>query len=150
MKERFFPHVTVAAVIEQNQQFLLVEEKVEGGIFFNQPAGHLEKNESLIAAVSREVLEETAFDFTPTFLIGIYQFMNPQTQLHFLRFCFGGILGKFYENKKLDENIIQTHWVNFQRLKTLPLRSKMVLSAIEDYQNKKRFPLTLFNDFISK
>ena len=66
------PNTTVAAIIEKNEQFLLVEEEIEGKLVFNQPAGHLEKGETLIEAIKREVLEETTFEFTPKSLVGIY------------------------------------------------------------------------------
>ena len=66
------PSVTVAAIIERDGKFLLVEEETSDGIRFNQPAGHLDPNESLIEAVSREALEETSFDFTPEALVGVY------------------------------------------------------------------------------
>ena len=143
MEKRFLPHVTVAAIIEQNGKFLLVEEKVDGGRFFNQPAGHVEKNESLVNAVQREVLEETAFDFTPTFLTAIYQFYNPNNSHFYVRFCFGGILEKFHPELTLDKTIIQTHFVNFKELKNLPLRSQIVLKTIEDYLNGQRFDLNI-------
>lgn len=142
-KNRFLPHVTVAAIIEQNGQFLLVEEKVDGSRFFNQPAGHVEKNESLFNAIKREVLEETAFDFTPTFLTAIYQFYNPNNGHFYVRFCFGGILGNFNSNLKLDKEIIQTHFINYENLKNLNLRSPIVLKSIEDYLNGQRFDLNI-------
>ena len=143
MENRFLPHVTVAAVIQKNGKFLLVEEEVDNGRFFNQPAGHIEKNESLLNAVRREVLEETAFDFTPTFLTAIYQFYNENNGNFYLRFCFGGILGDFYPERKLDCDIIKTHFIAFEELKNLPLRSKIVFKTIEDYLKGQGFDLEI-------
>ena len=74
------PNTTVAAIIEKDDKFLLVEEDIEGRIVFNQPAGHLEKGETLIEAVKREVLEETTYKFTPESLIGIYLYQNPNNK----------------------------------------------------------------------
>ncbi len=143
--QRFLPHVTVAAVIEKNGEFLFVEEKVDGGVFLNQPAGHVEENESLLAAVKREVLEETAFDFTPKFLSGIYQYFNENNGNYYLRFCFGGTLGNFNPNLKLAPEIIQTKWLAFENLKNQNLRSKIVLKTIEDYLRGARFDLEILN-----
>ena len=73
------PEVTVAAVVESNGKFLLVEEHTTEGIRLNQPAGHLEAGESLSAAVSRETLEETAHEFVPKQLTGIYRWSKPDS-----------------------------------------------------------------------
>ena len=70
------PNVTVAAVVERDGAFLLVEEQTRDGIRYNQPAGHLEDGESLIEAVIRETLEESACDFRPEALLGIYQYLS--------------------------------------------------------------------------
>ena len=91
------PSVTVAAIIEREGRFLLVEEETSDGIRFNQPAGHLDPGESLIDAVAREALEETAFDFTPESLVGIYmsRYVSSRTseEVTYLRFAFAGTLG---------------------------------------------------------
>src|SRR5512146_2276120 len=100
------PNVTVAAVIERNGAFLLVEEETDDGIRFNQPAGHLDEGESLIAACSREALEETAWHFKPKALIGVYQWPRPQGDITYLRFAFAGELGDFEEGRKLDTGIL--------------------------------------------
>ena len=86
------PNVTVAAVIERDGKFLLVEEETESGLAFNQPAGHLEAGESLLDAVVRETMEETAYPFRPTALVGIYQWRHPVKDLTYLRFAFSGEL----------------------------------------------------------
>ena len=77
MERIWKPHATVAAIIERDGKFLLVEEETDDGIRYNQPAGHLDDGESLPAACAREALEETAWHFTPTELTGIYQW-GPQ------------------------------------------------------------------------
>ena len=89
------PHTTVAAIIERDNKFLMVEEKVQGMIVYNQPAGHLEPNESLYDAVIRETREETAWGFTPEALIGIYLWEQPDRNRSFMRFAF---CGKCYDH----------------------------------------------------
>ena len=85
------PNTTVAAVIQKDNRFLLVEEEIDGKLVFNQPAGHLEKDETLIEAIKREVLEETTFEFVPESLIGIYLYPNTNNKnITYLRFCFFG------------------------------------------------------------
>ena len=94
------PNTTVAAVIEKDNRFLLVEEEIDGKLVFNQPAGHLEKDETLIEAIKREVLEETTFEFVPKSLIGIYLYPNTNNKnITYLRFCFCG----FYSNEQKRE-----------------------------------------------
>ena len=92
-KQQFKPNTTVAAIIEQNGKFLLVEEKTDRGNRFNQPAGHLEDNETLIQAVIRETMEEAAYEFTPQALLGVYQWKHTQNDTTYLRFAFIGIVG---------------------------------------------------------
>ena len=85
------PHLTVAAIIKQDNRFLMVEELVQGERYLNQPAGHLEENESLTAAVIRETLEETAWHFQPEFIVGIYRWRNPrQPSATYIRVAFSG------------------------------------------------------------
>src|SRR5574338_21017 len=84
------PNVTVAAVIEQDGRFLLVEEETVDGLRFNQPAGHLEAGESLVQAAAREALEETAHRFRPESLVGVYQWPRPDGAVTYLRFAFAG------------------------------------------------------------
>lgn len=139
------PHVTVAAVIEQDTRYLIVEEIDAGQRVFNQPAGHLEKDESLIEAVIREVSEETARPFTPDKVIGIYQWQKPQTDITFLRVCFSGRVGAAQEQQPLDPDIIDTHWLTFDELAATPgkLRSPMVLQCISDYRKGQLFSLDI-------
>jgi 8-oxo-dGTP pyrophosphatase MutT (NUDIX family) len=90
---RWKPNVTVAAVIERDGRFLIIEEQTEGGLMLNQPAGHLERGESLTAAVVREVREEAAHPFAPEFLVGIYHWPDAGSDITYLRFAFGGTAG---------------------------------------------------------
>lgn len=141
------PNVTVAAIAEQDDRFLLVEENVEGEILFNQPAGHLEYGETLIEAVQREVLEETAYEFTPQYLVGVYLYPNPRSDIVYLRFCFAGTCPEQPGATELDDGIIRTHWLRRDEISNLgdQLRSRMVIRCIDDYLNGRRFPLELLN-----
>ncbi|MAJ90587.1 MAG: NUDIX hydrolase [Legionellales bacterium] len=143
------PNTTVAAIIEKNDKFLLVEEEIDGKLVFNQPAGHLEKGETLIEAVKREVLEETTFEFEPKSLIGIYLYPNANNiNITYLRFCFYGLCIKKHNDRKLDEGIIQTTWMSEQEIKkNNRMRSPMVSICVNDYKDGKNFPLTLINSF---
>ena len=105
------PNVTVAALIEREGRFLLVEEETDGGLRFNQPAGHLDEDESLAAACAREALEETAWSFTPTALVGIYQWPRPQRDVTYLHFAFCGELGAHDGDRVLDDGILRAVWM---------------------------------------
>lgn len=137
------PHVTVAAVIEQNQCFLTVEERIDEQHLFNQPAGHLEPNEDLISAIKREVLEETAWTFEPDFLIGVQLWQQQKTARTYLRFCFGGRTLSHDPQRPLDAEIVQTHWFSYREISARRdrLRSPLVLIGIEQYLNGVRYPL---------
>ena len=143
------PNTTVAAIIERNDQFLLVEEDIEGKLVFNQPAGHLEKGETLVEAVKREVLEETTYEFTPESLTGIYLYPNPNNKnITYLRFCFFGAAKIKNNGRKLDDGIVQTVWMNKEEIKKQGrIRSPMVLHCINDYLKGNSYPLSLLNYF---
>ena len=144
---RWKPNVTVAAIIERDQKFLLVEENADDHIVFNQPAGHLEKNETLIDAVKREVLEETAWEFIPQFIVGIYLYPNQHSDISYLRVCFSGICNQYYPDQALDDGIIQTVWFSKEEIKQNwdKMRSPMVSECINDYLSGKSFSLELLN-----
>ena len=140
------PHATVAAIVEQNGKFLMVEENVEGDIVYNQPAGHLDPDETLLQAVIRETREETARVFVPEALVGIYQWQQPNTERAFLRFAFCGHCHEHDENQALDEGIIRALWMSKQELLDCgQLRSPMVLRNIDDYLTGTRYPLDIFS-----
>jgi 8-oxo-dGTP pyrophosphatase MutT (NUDIX family) len=145
------PHVTVAAVIEQDNQFLLVKEYTKDGIRFNQPAGHLENNENLIEAIVREVYEETAGHFVPQSLIGLQLWQKHEIAPTFLRVCFQGRIDSFDENQPLDDEIISTHWLTLKEIQTLTsqLRSPLVLKSIQSYLSGETYPLTLLKSYLN-
>ena len=137
------PNTTVAAIVEQNGRFLLVEETTNRGNRYNQPAGHLEDGESLIQAVKRETLEEAAYEFTPEFLLGVYLWKHDHNNTTYLRFAFIGKAGKHYPMQELDDGIIQAVWMDLDEMrdKANLMRSPQVLTCIEDYIAGKRYPL---------
>ncbi len=139
------PHVTVAAVIESEQRFLLVEEQVSSGIAFNQPAGHLDEAETLIDAVKREVMEETAWKFEPEQIISIQLWRKDSQADSFLRVCFSGKAHSHNPTQSLDKGIIQIHWLTRDEVaaKTALLRSPLVLESIDDYIKGDFYPLSL-------
>jgi 8-oxo-dGTP pyrophosphatase MutT (NUDIX family) len=142
------PHVTVAAIIERQGRFLMVEEQTTEGLRLNQPAGHLEQGESLVQAVVRETREETARDFNPLVLIGVYRWQVPLKDLTYLRFCFHGETTEPLPGQPLDEAIVGLHWMSRSDLaeRAGQLRSPLVLTCIDDYLHGHRYPLELLNE----
>ena len=140
------PSATVAAIIERDGRFLFVEELQDGRRVLNQPAGHLDPNETLIAACSREVLEETAHRFEPTALVGIYRWVYKPADVTFLRFCFSGrILGT--EDRALDKEILGLHWLTAGELraKSAMHRSPLVQQCVDDYSAGRNFPIEVLS-----
>jgi ADP-ribose pyrophosphatase YjhB (NUDIX family) len=139
------PNVTVAAVVERDGKYLLVEEETAGGLAFNQPAGHLEAGESLVAAVVRETLEETAYHFRPTHLLGVYNWTRPDGEVTYLRFAFAGELRGWEAERRLDAGIVAAHWLTLDEVKATQERhrSPLILRCIEDLIAGKRYPLDL-------
>ena len=142
---RFKPNVTVAAVINDGDKYLVIEEESHDRLVINQPAGHLDPEESLIEAVCREVLEETAYEFVPEALIGTYMYPNSTGEITYLRFCFTGSVGTHHREQKLDDGITQAMWLSRDELidVTEKLRSPMVIQCIDDYLTGKRYPLDM-------
>ncbi len=139
------PDVTVAALAEDGGRFLVVEERIKGRIVFNQPAGHVELGESLLGAVSRETLEETAWRFTPQALLGIYLWEPPSSGPATLRFAFVGRVHDHDPARPLDLGILRTHWLSRTELGagTRELRTPLVLRCIDDYLAGRRYPLEI-------
>ncbi|NIO38965.1 MAG: NUDIX domain-containing protein [Burkholderiales bacterium] len=137
------PNVTVAAVVERDGHFLLVEEKTSEGLQLNQPAGHLEPYESITAAVQREVLEETAYDFSPEQITGIYRWTKPGGNLTYLRFAFCGRLGQHHAERTLDAGIVRALWLSRDEVldSAERHRSPLVVRCIEDYLAGSRYDI---------
>ena len=141
------PHVTVAALVERQGRFLLVREKVGNRIVLNQPAGHLEKEESLIEAVVRETREETSYEFIPTGLQGIYRASDTEdTEITYLRFLFLGVIGKHFKTP-LDDDILSAEWLSLEEITACRTehRSPLVMQGIEDYLSSPNYPLDILS-----
>lgn len=146
LKDRVWkPNVTVAAVIERDGRFLLVEEETPDGLRFNQPAGHLEEGESLLEATVREALEETACHFVPEYLVGIYQWTRPQGDITYLRFAYGGQVAGEDAGRRLDEGIVRAVWMTLDEVRASAdrHRSPLILQCVEDWLAGARYPLSL-------
>ncbi len=143
------PNVTVAAVVQRDGKFLLVEERTNDGVRLNQPAGHLEADESIVDAVRRETLEETAYDFHPEQIVGVYRWTKPNSQTTYLRFTFSGSLGEHHTDRKLDEGIIRTVWLSHEEIldSVARHRSPLVVRCIEDFVSGRRYGTELLVDF---
>lgn len=141
--------MTVAAVIETDGRFLVVEEMAEGNRVFNQPAGHLEPGERLADAVVREVLEEAGAHFVPEHVIGLYRWVNPRNEETHLRVAFGGHLNGSEPDRTLDDPIIAPHWLSYDELvdRRESLRSPLVMGCIDDHLRGCSYSLELLRDF---
>jgi ADP-ribose pyrophosphatase YjhB (NUDIX family) len=139
----FKPDITVAAIVEREGRFLLVEEHIASKLVLNQPAGHLEDGESLVDAVIRETLEESAWHFSPKSLVGLYLWKQPDTGRSFLRVAIAGSVAHHDAQRKLDRGIERTLWMPRDQIvaKSARLRSPMVLRRIDDYLGGARHSL---------
>ena len=137
------PDVTVAAVVMRDGRFLVVEERIGNRLMFNQPAGHIEDRETLLAAVIRETREETAWRFEPRALVGTYLWRNPVNERSFLRFTFCGDVVDHRPRQPLDKGIVRALWLSRDELlaQSSRLRSPLVMRCIDDYQLGKQQPL---------
>jgi len=140
---RWNPEVTVAAIVERDGRFLMVEERINGKLVLNQPAGHLEDRESLIEAVVRETREETAWQFHPAAFVGVYLWRNPENERSFLRFAFCGSVDDLQPKRPLDIGIVRAVWLSPEQLlaQHACLRSPLVMRCLDDYLLGKRQPL---------
>ena len=151
------PNVTVAAVIERAGRFLLIEEETEDGLRFNQPAGHLDPGESLVDACARETLEETAWRFRPTALVGVYQWPRPRSAnegtdeggITYLRFAFAGELGEEIAGRALDAGILRAVWMTPAEIEASKVRhrSPLVWQCVQDFLAGRRYPLELIRHY---
>ena len=144
------PNVVVAAIIERDGKFLLVEEKADGKLVLNQPAGHLDEGESLTQAAVRETLEETAWYFTPEALLGVYRWRHPAKGITYLRFAFTGYVTHHEESRALDHDIVRTLWLSAEEIRDERARhrSPQVERCLDDYLAGQRYPLDLLKDVI--
>jgi NADH pyrophosphatase NudC (nudix superfamily) len=137
------PHVTVATIIERDNLFLLVYEESDGRKVYNQPAGHLEPNETLAEAAIRETLEETAWSVELTGVVGVNLYTAPSNGITYFRTTFIANAIKHDPYRRLDDGIIDAVWLTYEEIlqRKDQLRSPMTLQIIEDYRAGRRFPL---------
>ena len=142
------PDITVAAIVETDGRFLIVEEQIRGHRVFNQPAGRVESGESLLVAVARETLEETAWHFEPEWLLGVYPWRSATRPGSSLRFAFTGRVHGHDPGRALDSPIVTAHWLSREQLCSPErrLRTPLVLRCIDDYLAGRRLPLSAIND----
>ena len=147
---RWTPHVTVATVIEKDGKYLLVEERRlineagDFGIVYNQPAGHVDKAETIMAAAIRETLEETRWQVKLQYLIGIYIFTAPANGVTYHRYCFAGEAVMHHPASQLDDGILDAKWFSWEEIQQLNnLRSPLVKRCFKDHIDGKRYPLDL-------
>ncbi len=141
------PRTTVAAICERDGKYLLVRELVNGDVVFNQPAGHLDPDETLLQAVVRETLEETRYRFKPTALQGIYRFKpDPGTDKTYIRFLFRGEVGDRIDGP-LDTGIIAAEWLSYEEVCDCrdQHRSPMVLQCIDDFRSGPGYSLDVIS-----
>jgi phosphatase NudJ len=147
MPNRWKPNVTVAAIVERDGRYLLVEEKTSQGLMLNNPAGHLDPGESLLQACVRETLEETAHAFTPTALVGIYMARSRDARhgldRTWLRVAFTGELGAQLPGRALDTGIVRTLWMTRDEIRASAHRhrSPLLLRCVDDHASGRRLPL---------
>ena len=141
------PHVTVATVIERDGKYLLVEErdKQTGAMVFNQPAGHLEQNETLAAAAERETREETGWLVELQGIVGIALYTAPANGVTYHRTTFAGRPLRALENARIDPDIYAVHWLEYEEIlaESARMRSPLVLAAIEQYRRGHCYSLDL-------
>lgn len=144
---RWKPSVTVAAVVERGGRYLVVEERTPEGLRLNNPAGHLDPGESIVQAVVREALEETACVFTPEALVGVYQarLRRGTEDISYLRFAVCGQVGEPLPGRVLDEPVERTLWLSLDELRASAARhrSPLLLQCVQDHAAGRRGPLAL-------
>ena len=149
-KDRPLPAVTVATLVHRDGRFLVVREDADGEVVINQPAGHLEPGETLLAAAVRETLEETAWQVRVTALLGIYDYTAPDGKTY-IRHCFVAEPVSEVSGQALDNGILEALWLSYEEIadQGLALRSPMVLKCLDDYRRGQHFPLSLITSLDS-
>lgn len=139
------PHVTVATIIERDNRYLMVYEESDGKKVYNQPAGHLDPNETLLDAAIRETLEETGWTIQLTGVVGVNLYTAPSNGITYFRTTFIGEVISHDAKRPLDTGIIEAVWLSYEELleRKEQLRSPMTLQIIEDYRTGRRFPLSV-------
>ncbi|AZD30559.1 NUDIX hydrolase [Pseudomonas chlororaphis] len=129
------PHITVATIVEDQGRFLFVEEFQDDQAVFNQPAGHLDPDESLLQAAIRETLEETGWDIELTGVVGIYLYTAPSNGVTYQRVCFAGKPLRHHPDYPLDDGIIGPRWLSRDELLALrpQWRSELIIRCVDDY-----------------
>lgn len=145
MVKNWYPHATVATVIEREGRFLLVEEVVAAGRVFNQPAGHLEAGETLMEAALRETREETGYAVRLEGVLGLAQYTSPANRVTYLRTTFFGCALHRIEDATLDPEIVAVHWLSEAEIiaRSAKMRSPLVIASIEQYLAGNRWPLNV-------
>ncbi len=148
----FKPNTTVACIVKCGEYFLLVEETEDGKQVYNQPAGHLEKDETLLAAAKRELYEETGLCLEPQALVGIYQSEIKHKNIQYLRFCYliELELDALPQPQPQDDDITAAHWLTLEQIenKMDQMRSPMVKICLDDYLAGKRIPLSSVQSYL--
>lgn len=141
-------HVTVATLIERDDKYLMVYEHAEGKAVYNQPAGHLEANETLQQAALRETREETGWEVELTGVVGVNLYTAPSNGITYMRTTFIARALAHHPEWPLDTGIIDAQWLSYEQLleRREQLRSPMTLQIIEEYRAGRRFPLTVVGD----
>ena len=141
----WLPHVTVATIVEKDGKYLLVEELSEGTLVFNQPAGHLEANETLQQAAVRETCEETGWTVALQGLVGIALYTSPRNQVTYHRTTFFAEAVSHAPNSKLDDGIEQALWMSYEEMlaNSARMRSELVIRSVQQYRNGHRYPLDM-------
>ena len=136
------PHATVATIVEQDNKLLMVEERSYGRCVFNQPAGHVDENESIFEAAERETLEETGWRVQLKSLVGTYIYTAPENSVTYYRFCFAATTVE-HVTTELDQDIIGAHWLSRDEIKGkgASLRSPLIQRCIQDYDEREHLPL---------
>lgn len=143
----FKPHVTVACVVHAQGKFLVVEERVNGKATWNQPAGHLEADETLVQAAQRELYEETGIVACPQHFVRMHQWIAPD-RTPFLRFLFAIELDTLCATEPHDSDIDRCLWVSAEEILTADnLRSPLVAESIRSWQTGQRYPLDIIGEF---
>lgn len=142
------PHMTTAVIVERESRFLMVEERSGGQIVYNQPAGHVEPGESILAAARREALEETGWEVRLDHFLGFYTYLSPSNGVTYCRFCFTATPVR-HLTTVLDQDIIAAHWLDLEAIEghQEKLRSPLVLECIHHYLAGWRYPLDLIHEF---